>query len=187
VAAEGGIWRAYRADGAPEGNPGQISQVPEGYRPIGPEALIADDVGRLSVEDLTVLPGEAYSYVLARVGGAPGQQQIVYGPYGAQAPASAPAQAFLATAFPNPSSSEQTIAYGVPSTVGSGAVVRLELYNVRGAKVRTLVHRRAEPGRFVVTWNGLNDAGTAVPGGVYLYRLATGSEVLTGRLVRLQH
>ena len=63
--------------------------------------------------------------------------------------------------------------------------MRLELYNVRGAKVRTLVHRAAEPGRFVVTWDGLDDGGSMVPGGVYLYRLVAGSQVLNGRLVRL--
>jgi hypothetical protein len=185
AAAEGGQWRAFRASGSPESKPGRLTVVPEGYDPVGPDVLAPDQFGLVTFEDWTVLPGMTYSYVLARVDGSPGQLGYAYGPYGARAPESAPQQAFLATAFPNPAGSAQTIAFGIPITVGNGSVMKLELYNVRGAKVRTLVHRAAEPGRFVVTWNGRDDAGSSVPGGVYLYRLVAGSQVLNGRLVRL--
>jgi hypothetical protein len=185
VVAEGGQWRAYRQSAAPEGEARQLERVPDGYSPVGPEALTPDQFGRVSLEDWTVVPGATYSYVLARVNASPGQPGFAYGPYRALAPVSAPAQAFLATAFPNPAASAQTIAFGVPSTIGNGERVKLELYNVRGARVRTLVNRSAEPGRFVVTWDGLDDSGALVPGGVYLYRLVAGPQTLNGRLVRL--
>jgi flagellar hook assembly protein FlgD len=65
-------------------------------------------------------------------------------------------------------------------------VARLDLYDVRGARVRTLVERAAEPGRFVVTWDGRNGDGRSVAAGVYLYRLTAGRAALGGRLVRLE-
>jgi hypothetical protein len=183
--AEQGQWRAFRATGNPESNAGWLTVLPEGYEPVGPDALTPDRLGLVTFEDWTVVPGATYSYVLARVDGSPGQPGYAYGPYGARAPEAAPQQAFLATAFPNPAGTAQTIAFGIPKTIGNGSVMKLEIYNVRGAKVRTLVHRAAEPGRFVVTWDGIDDVGALVPGGVYLYRLVAGQQVLNGRLVRL--
>jgi len=122
-----------------------------------------------------------------RVAAAPGLEPLIYGPYGLQAPDAAPERIFLAgTAYPNPGLGAQTISFGVPSGLTTGARVRLDLYDVRGARVRTLVHRAAEPGRFVVTWDGRDNSGVQVGGGVYLYRLRVGPETLHGRLVRLQ-
>ncbi len=184
--AEGGAWRAVRKTGHAEGLPAILSGVPDGYLPVGPEEVLADATGILRVEDSGLIPGQDYSYVLARVAAAPGLPPLAYGPYPFAATAAAPERLYLAgAAYPNPGRGDQVIAFGVPSGVAAGTRVRLDLYDVRGAHVRTLVHRAAEPGRFVATWDGRGDGGTRLAGGVYLYRLAVGAEVLRGRLVRL--
>ena len=185
--ADGGRWLAFRADGGDAGvAAGRLTAVPEGYRAVGGEAVTADPDGWLALDDRTVTPGTVYSYVLARVESAPGTAPLAFGPYPVQAVSDAPGRAYLAAPFPNPGAGSQTIAFGLPEGLAPGAVVRLELYDVRGARVRTLVERSAGPGRFVVTWDGRNGDGRSVAAGVYLYRLTAGRAALGGRLVRLE-
>ncbi|NUQ42766.1 MAG: T9SS type A sorting domain-containing protein, partial [Calditrichaceae bacterium] len=52
--------------------------------------------------------------------------------------------------------------------------VKLEIYNVLGQKVRTLVDAQMQPGRYKATWDGRNDTGAAVTSGVYIYRFVAG-------------
>jgi flagellar hook assembly protein FlgD len=50
--------------------------------------------------------------------------------------------------------------------------VKLQIYNLLGNEVQTLVNEYRNAGRYEVIWNGRNRAGELVAGGVYLYRLA---------------
>jgi len=53
--------------------------------------------------------------------------------------------------------------------------VDLGVYDVRGARVRTLASGQFPAGPHTVIWDGRNDAGLAAPQGVYFIRMATGS------------
>jgi hypothetical protein len=53
--------------------------------------------------------------------------------------------------------------------------VRLDVFDVRGWKIRTLVHGTFPSGDHEVTWNGCDDNGRAQPSGVYLARLGVGN------------
>ncbi|MGC8898401.1 MAG: FlgD immunoglobulin-like domain containing protein [Bacteroidota bacterium] len=68
---------------------------------------------------------------------------------------------------PNPFNSGTRIGYTVPQA----AFLRLTVYNVLGQKVRTLVDGYVERGVYTVFWDGRDDAGVAVPSGVYIYAL----------------
>ncbi|HQV32547.1 MAG TPA: FlgD immunoglobulin-like domain containing protein, partial [Calditrichia bacterium] len=68
--------------------------------------------------------------------------------------------------YPNPFNPTTTIAYQLPRA----SDVTLVIYNVLGQQVRSLVNARVEAGRFEVVWDGLNDAGSRVASGIYLYR-----------------
>jgi len=57
--------------------------------------------------------------------------------------------------------------------------VKLEVYNVRGQCVATLLNGTHDAGQHQVTWTGLDDHGQALPSGSYLLRLDTGREVRT--------
>ena len=52
--------------------------------------------------------------------------------------------------------------------------VNLEVYNVSGQRVRTLVDESRSAGTHAVTWDGRDDNGSSVSSGVYFYRLRAG-------------
>ena len=77
--------------------------------------------------------------------------------------------------YPNPFSQIPRFA-GNPTTEISFALpeagtVKLQIYDLLGNVVRTLVNDHRSAGLHEVIWNGRNGAGEAVAGGVYLYRL----------------
>ncbi len=77
--------------------------------------------------------------------------------------------------YPNPFNPTTNITY----TLAKNAQVKLTVYNVLGQKIKTLINSKQTAGSHTVVWNGLNEAGVAVPSGVYFYRLETrnGSQV----------
>ena len=71
--------------------------------------------------------------------------------------------------FPNPFNPATMIRFALPAT----QPVELAIYDVRGQKVRTLVHGVMEAGHHEVTWLGRDDQGRGVASGMYFYRLST--------------
>ena len=53
--------------------------------------------------------------------------------------------------------------------------MRLEIFDVLGQRVRTLLEERLPPGQYSLNWNGRNDAGKTVSSGVYFYRIEAGA------------
>jgi len=77
------------------------------------------------------------------------------------------------TTFPNPfylSGGPATVRYEVDRSGDVG----LDLYDVRGRKVRTLVDGVHSQGTFITTWDGTDDEGRRVASGVYFCRMTTG-------------
>lgn len=68
---------------------------------------------------------------------------------------------------PNPFGENTQIEYSLPKT----SSVSLNIYDISGRLIRTLVDGRKEPGHYTVHWNGKNDDETLVPSGVYFYRI----------------
>jgi hypothetical protein len=73
----------------------------------------------------------------------------------------------LRAPYPSPMRDQATISFVLPSAQS----VRLELYDVRGHRVRTLVRASREQGIHDVRWDGRDDAGERVASGVYFARL----------------
>jgi len=65
--------------------------------------------------------------------------------------------------YPNPFNPSTIIRYELPQT----AAVRLDIYNVRGQKVRSLVNTHKKAGRYSVQWDARNDAGELVASGIW--------------------
>jgi flagellar hook assembly protein FlgD len=61
--------------------------------------------------------------------------------------------------------------------------VTLEIYNVLGQRVRTLVRKKQERGLHRVSWNGENRYGTRVGSGVYFCRIEAGRFTATQKMV----
>lgn len=69
----------------------------------------------------------------------------------------------LAQNSPNPFNPVTSVAYDVPEE----ARVAIRVYDVTGRLVRTLIDRDCEPGRHVVSWDGVDENGKSVGSGVY--------------------
>ncbi len=69
--------------------------------------------------------------------------------------------------FPNPFNPSTEIRYSLQED----AEVNINIYNVKGQKVKTLVNEHATIGNHSVLWNGDNDSKEAVSSGVYFYEM----------------
>jgi parallel beta-helix repeat protein len=76
----------------------------------------------------------------------------------------------IAQNYPNPFNPTTTIAYQVPEV----AHVTLEVYNVLGERVATLVDEQQAAGYYRVEWNGKDSEQRAVSSGMYYYRMSAG-------------
>lgn len=83
---------------------------------------------------------------------------------------------------PNPFNAVTRIAYELP---GDGPV-RLEILSVAGQRVRRLDLPWAAAGRHDCLWDGRDDQGRPVGSGLFLYRLHSGAQVQTRRLLVLR-
>ena len=92
----------------------------------------------------------------------------------------------LAPGTPNPFSSSTTITYRIPDTKPGGMQVSLAIFDAKGRRVTTLVHGVETPGFHTLGWDGTDDAGRRVAGGVYFYRLQTEAGSRTRKLVLLR-
>jgi len=73
--------------------------------------------------------------------------------------------------YPNPFNLSTQIKYEVPTK----AKVKLEIYNVKGELVRTLIDgKEIEPGQYRIEWDGKNERGVVVASGIYIYRMKAG-------------
>ncbi len=84
--------------------------------------------------------------------------------------------------YPNPFNPETTIRY----QIGKRSPVRLEIYNLVGQRVRTLVHTTLEAGSYAAPWDGRNDEGVSVSSGVYMYRLRAGEFMATQKMLLIR-
>ncbi len=83
-------------------------------------------------------------------------------------PAGIPTVYNLSQNYPNPFNPTTQIKFDLPKQ----SQVRLEIYDMLGQKVRTLIAGdMMDPGYYNVTWNGTNEHGNSVASGVYYYRI----------------
>ena len=104
--------------------------------------------------------------------------------YGANEAPGLPRAFTLDQNMPNPFNPSTTITYTVP--VGSAQRVTLEVFDLRGKNVRTLVDKVVRPGLHSVFWHGDDNSGRSVGSGVYFYRLRAGDFSQTRKMVMLK-
>lgn len=92
--------------------------------------------------------------------------------------------------YPNPFSAsgiskmpETVIYYALPSTQH----VKLEMYNVLGELIATLIDEIKPAGEYNFHWNARNASRSLLPAGVYFYRLRTGTKSIATRKMILLH
>lgn len=90
-----------------------------------------------------------------------------------------PNDSYLFPNYPNPFNPVTTINYQVIRSDN----VELEIYNLAGQKVKTLVNEWKITGIYQTQWNGIDSNQRKVSSGVYLYRLRVGSYILTRKML----
>ena len=78
---------------------------------------------------------------------------------------------------PNPFNPTSRIRFDVER----GGSVRLDVLDVRGRLVRTLVSGRSEAGSYLAAWDGVDASGRAMPSGTYICMLRFGGDVIATR------
>ena len=91
-------------------------------------------------------------------------------------------QLVLQQNYPNPFNPETVIEFSLPAR----SHTTLEVYNILGQRVKTLVDRELEFGVHRFVWNGKDNAGKSAGSGVYLYRLSTPEETKVRRMILLK-
>jgi len=84
--------------------------------------------------------------------------------------------------YPNPFNPTTVIEFSVPER----ADVKLDIYNILGRKVKTLVDREMAAGDYTVQWDGTNQSGHSVATGIYLYRLTAGDHAASRKMLLLK-
>ena|GEM_PF-1716640 len=73
--------------------------------------------------------------------------------------------------YPNPFNATTALVYNLPAIGAQPAPVRLEVFNILGQRVKTLVDTRQSPGRHTIYWDGTDEQGQPLSSGVYFCRL----------------
>lgn len=88
--------------------------------------------------------------------------------------ADVPANFKIYPAYPNPFNPSTNLKFDIPAGSQGLQDVKVEIYNTIGQKIRTLFEGIAEPATHSLAWDGADDNGQTVPGGVYFAVLTTG-------------
>jgi hypothetical protein len=95
---------------------------------------------------------------------------------------STPKTLSLSQNFPNPFNPETIIQF----SISEPTQVRVEILNLLGQKVATLVDGNREPGNYWVRWDGTDNQGNAVANGIYFYRLVTEERTIVRKMVLMK-
>lgn len=88
----------------------------------------------------------------------------------------------LGTNYPNPFNPETSISF---SNATEGPVL-VEIYNLKGQKVRTLVNEVMAAGNHSVVWKGLDDNNKPVSSGVYFFNMKSGKYSATRKMILMK-
>jgi hypothetical protein len=89
---------------------------------------------------------------------------------------------FLSQNYPNPFNPATTISYGLPQA----SEVKVQVFNLLGQKIVTLVDEPQEAGLKSVIWDGKDSFGQTVSSGVYFYKIDAGSFHQSKKMVMLK-
>ena len=83
----------------------------------------------------------------------------------------------LAQNYPNPFNPTTTIIYSLPKS----SLVTLEIYDILGRRITTLVNGEKRSGTYKVIWNARN-----IPSGIYFYKISVGGYSRTNKMILLK-
>ncbi|MCJ7577584.1 MAG: T9SS type A sorting domain-containing protein [candidate division Zixibacteria bacterium] len=95
---------------------------------------------------------------------------------------SKPTTFLLSQNYPNPFNPVTNFKFSLPKA----SHVKIEIFNILGQKVKTLVDEDMKAGSFVVDWDGKDQRGVEVSSGIYFYRMIAEDFSSVKRMVLLK-
>ena len=86
--------------------------------------------------------------------------------------------------YPNPFNPTTTISFNIG--MSGTPQVRLDVYNILGQRINTLLDKRMEAGNHSIEWDGTNREGQRVASGIYLYKLQVNESSETRKMLLLK-
>ena len=84
--------------------------------------------------------------------------------------------------YPNPFNPETSISFDIKEA----GKVSLDIYNVKGQKVKTLLNDHREAGTHNIVWNGTDDNNRSVSSGIYFYKMKNGKFSSTKKMILMK-
>ena len=84
--------------------------------------------------------------------------------------------------YPNPFNPETSISY----EIASDGLAKIEIFNLKGQLVKTLINETKVSGPHKVVWNGTDKYGRKVASGLYQYRLTTNEGSITKKMMLMK-
>jgi hypothetical protein len=84
--------------------------------------------------------------------------------------------------YPNPFNPTTNIQY----QISSSGLVEIQVFNITGELVKTLVSTNQSAGKYSVTWDGKDNTNTTVATGIYIYRVMHANSVLSKKMLLLK-
>ncbi len=142
-------------------------------------ALLAEvqltEGSRQTYRDNSVAPGQTYYYWIEAIGR--GGERERFGPWSISVVG--PTESILWGNLPNPMRERTTIRF----YLSQGGEVALDFYDAKGRLVRSIDSESLAAGARGIDWDGRDQQGREVAGGVYQYRLRTPGRTLSGKLI----
>ena len=140
--------------------------------PVGTYDVTASAEGysSLTIENKTVYPNSntTVNFILSPVGNDENTQPVV--------------ATTLNGNYPNPFNPETTISYSVKEA----GRVKLEVYNVKGQLVKTLVNEDQATGHYKLVFNAKDGRGRSISSGVYLLKMTAPGYQKTSKMILMQ-
>jgi hypothetical protein len=93
-----------------------------------------------------------------------------------------PAITKLNSNYPNPFNPETTISF----SVSNDGPVNIDIYNIKGQKVKSLVNDNFKSGNYQIVWKGQDDNGRQVGSGMYFYKMKSGKYTATRKMILMK-
>ena len=85
--------------------------------------------------------------------------------------------------YPNPFNPETTISFSVAQT---SSFVTIDIYNIKGQKVKALINDKFDAGAHQVVWDGKDNSGKPVSSGIYFYKIKASNYTSTKKMILMK-
>jgi len=142
---------------------------------------LTDEEWRASYNSAALRPSFVNLYLADSTGNSKGTGQMLLTSIGGKNNQASNMNYLVTQNYPNPFNPSTIISFAIPNAMANQNV-SLKIYSINGELIKTFFEKELPAGNYVTRWEGTNETGTAVPSGVYLYKVSVGNNFVTGKM-----